>query len=377
MFGVSKGHTRRRVAAYGAESATSPLVPLIIERREIGPRDVRIEILYCGVCHTDVHLARGELPGVHFPVVPGHEMVGRVLAVGQEVTKYCRGDTVGVGTMVDSCRSCPSCRDDLQQYCDEGVTATYNSPDKHLGGYTLGGYSKEIVVDQDFVLRIPENLPLAGAAPLLCAGITLWSSLKLWQAGPGKKVGIAGVGGLGHVGVKLAKALGAYVVMLTTSHAKVADAGKLGADEVVISTDTTQMKAHAKSLDLILNTVSAPHDLDLYMALLKRDGTQVIFSAPGGSQASIDAGRLIYSRLKLAGSLVGGIKATQEMLDFCGSHGIVSEIEVIPIQRINEAYERMLRGDVQYRFVIENASLLGSVSTPGNGSIDKVRSEGV
>lgn len=350
----------RRVAAYGAESATTPLVSLVIERRAIGPRDVRIDILYCGVCHTDLHVARGEFPDVHFPVVPGHEMVGKVSAVGREVTKYRPGDTVGVGTMVDSCRICPSCQEGLEQYCEKGTTATFNAPDKHLGGYTFGGYSKEIVVDQDFVLRIPENLPLAAAAPLLCAGITLWSPLKRWQAGPGKKVGIAGIGGLGHMGVKLAKALGAHVVMLTTSRAKAADARKLGADEVVISTDTAQMQAHAKSLDLIINTIFAPHDLDVYMALLRRDGTQVVLSAPGSPHAPINAGRFIFNRLQLAGSLTGGIKATQEMLDFCGEHGIVSDIEVIPIQRINEAYERLLRGDVKYRFVIENASLGGS-----------------
>jgi uncharacterized zinc-type alcohol dehydrogenase-like protein len=337
----------------------------------MGPHDVRIDILYCGVCHTDLHVARGEFPGVHFPVVPGHEMVGSVLAVGQAVTKFRAGDAVGVGTVVDSCRVCPSCREDLQQYCEKGVTGTYNAPDKHLGGHTFGGYAKEIVVDENYVLRVPENLSLPAAAPLLCAGITLWSPLKRWQAGPGKKVGIVGIGGLGHMGVKLAKALGAYVVMITTSPSKVADAKKLGADEVVVSTDSAQMDAHAKSLDLIINTVAAPHDLDLYMALLRRDGTQVVLASGGGSHAPLNAGRLISNRLQLAGSLVGGIKATQEMLDFCGTHGIVSDIEVIPIQRINEAYERLLRGDVKYRFVIDNASLASEPGGKSNASRPK------
>ncbi|MCF1741360.1 NAD(P)-dependent alcohol dehydrogenase [Paradevosia shaoguanensis] len=343
--------------AYGAKSATTPLVPLTITRRDPGPTDVRIDIVYCGVCHSDLHTARGEWGGVKFPAIPGHEIVGKVIAVGDKVEKFKVGDTVGVGCMVDSCRECASCREGLEQYCEAGNIGTYNAPDKHLGGHTFGGYTSEIVVDQDFVLSISNKLPLAAAAPLLCAGITLWSPLVHWGAGPGKKVGIVGLGGLGHMGVKLAKALGAEVVMFTTSPSKVADAQKLGAHEAVISTDKEAMARHKRSFDLIINTVSAPHDLDLYMALLKRDGAQVLVGLPSTPHDPIKVGRMIGNRLTLAASTIGGIRETQEMLDFCAEHSIVSDIETIDIQSINDAYERMLRGDVKYRFVIDMASL--------------------
>ncbi|HTM78767.1 MAG TPA: NAD(P)-dependent alcohol dehydrogenase [Devosia sp.] len=343
--------------AYGAQSATSPLGPLTITRREPGPTDVRIEIVNCGVCHSDLHTARGEWAGTKYPSVPGHEIVGKVLSVGAQVTKFKAGDRVGVGCMVDSCQDCDSCREGLEQYCERGNIGTYNAPDKHSGGYTFGGYSAEIVVDEKFVLSIAPNLPFDAAAPLLCAGITLWSPLKKWNAGPGKKVGIVGLGGLGHMGVKLARALGAHVVMFTTSPAKAADAQKLGAHEVVISTDPAQMKVHRRSFDLILNTVSATHDIDAYMGLLKRDGTQVLLGVPPTPHPPINVGRMIGNRLSIAASTIGGIAETQEMLDFCAAHNIVSEIETIPISAIDTAYDRMLKGDVKYRFVIDMSTL--------------------
>ena len=346
-----------RAAAYGSQSATTPLVPLEIERRQTGPSDVRIRIRYCGVCHSDLHTARGEWPGVRFPAIPGHEIVGEVIEVGSGVTRYRAGDVVGVGCMVDSCRTCPSCLEGLEQYCEKGNIGTYNAPDRHLGGHTFGGYTSEIVVDQDFVLRMPANLPLDAAAPLLCAGITLWSPLRHWNTGPGTKVGIVGLGGLGHMGVKLARALGAHVVMFTTSPSKVADAAKLGAHEVVVSTRPEEMQAHSRSFDLIVNTVSASHDLDAFMALLKRDGAQVLVGLPASPHAPLNVGRMLGNRLSVGASTIGGIRETQEMLDFCGAHNIVSEIELIPIQGINEAYERMLRGDIKYRFVIDSTSL--------------------
>jgi len=343
--------------AYGAQSATTPLARLTIERREPGPHDVRIDIVNCGVCHSDLHTARGEWAGTKYPSVPGHEIVGLVSAVGAQVSKFKVGDRVGVGCMVDSCRECESCREGLEQYCEKGNIGTYNAPDKHLGGHTFGGYSTQIVVDENYVLRLADNLPFDAAAPLLCAGITLWSPLRHWQAGPGKKVGVVGLGGLGHMGVKLARALGARVVMFTTSPGKAADAERLGAHEVVVSTDKAQMAAHRRSFDLIVNTVSATHELDDYMALLKRDGTQVLLGVPPTPYPPINVGRMIGTRLAIAASTIGGIEETQEMLDFCAEHGIVSDIEVIPMAKINEAYERMLKGDVKYRFVIDMATL--------------------
>jgi uncharacterized zinc-type alcohol dehydrogenase-like protein len=345
--------------AYAAPSATAPLAPFSIDRREPGPSDVAIRILYCGVCHSDLHTARGEWHGVQFPCVPGHEIVGRVTAVGGAVKKFKPGQLVGVGCMVDSCRTCGACKEGLEQYCDGpvGFTGTYNGP---IGGgaNTYGGYSAAITVDQDFVLAINhKEKDLAATAPLLCAGITTWSPLKHWNAGPGKKVGIVGIGGLGHMGIKLAHALGAHVVAFTTSMDKIADAKRLGADEVVISKNEDEMKAHSGSFDLIINTVAAPHNLDAYMVLLKRDGTQILVGAPSTPHPSPAAFNLIFKRRSLGGSLIGGIRETQEMLDFCSRHNIVSDIETIPITGINEAYDRMLKSDVKYRFVIDMASL--------------------
>jgi len=345
--------------AYAAQSASTPLAPFTIDRREPGPKDVLIDILYCGVCHSDLHTARGEWAGVQFPAVPGHEIVGRVSAVGSGVTKFRPGQIVGVGCMVDSCRECESCREGFEQYCDGpvGFTGTYNGP---VGGgfNTYGGYSAAITVDEDFVLAIRhKEEDLAAAAPLLCAGITTWSPLRHWNAGPGKKVGVVGIGGLGHMGVKLAKALGAHVVAFTTSAAKIADGKKLGADEVVVSKNEDEMKAHANSFDLILNTVAAPHDLDAYMVLLKRDGAMCLVGVPPAPHPSPAVFNMILKRRSLGGSLIGGIAETQEMLDFCAAHGITSDIEMITMQEIDTAYDRMMKSDVKYRFVIDMASL--------------------
>ena len=345
------------VAAYAAASATAPLAPWSLPRRAPGARDVDIEILYCGVCHSDLHTARSEWGGTIYPCVPGHEIIGRVTAVGAEVTKFKPGQTVGVGCMVDSCRQCTSCNEGLEQYCERGFTGTYNAPDKILGGITYGGYSTRIVVDQDFVLRIPDTLDPAAAAPLLCAGITTYSPLRHWKVGPGMKVGVVGLGGLGHMAVKLAHAMGAEVTMFTTSPGKGEDARRLGASEVVVSKDKAQMKAQLNRYDLILNTVAASHDLDAYLKLLKRDGTLVLVGVPEHPHPSPNIANLIFRRRSIGGSLIGGIAETQEMLDFCGQHGIVSDIEMIPMQKINEAYDRMQRSDVRYRFVIDLASI--------------------
>jgi uncharacterized zinc-type alcohol dehydrogenase-like protein len=344
-------------AAYAAASATAPLAPWSLPRRAPGARDVDIEILYCGVCHSDLHTARSEWGGTIYPCVPGHEIIGRVTAVGAEVTKFKPGQTVGVGCMVDSCRQCTSCNEGLEQYCERGFTGTYNAPDKILGGITYGGYSTRIVVDQDFVLRIPDTLDPAAAAPLLCAGITTYSPLRHWKVGPGMKVGVVGLGGLGHMAVKLAHAMGAEVTMFTTSPGKGEDARRLGASEVVVSKDKAQMKAQLNRYDLILNTVAASHDLDAYLKLLKRDGTLVLVGVPEHPHPSPNIANLIFRRRSIGGSLIGGIAETQEMLDFCGQHGIVSDIEMIPMQKINEAYDRMQRSDVRYRFVIDLASI--------------------
>ncbi|ACR30450.1 NAD(P)-dependent alcohol dehydrogenase [Burkholderia glumae] len=343
--------------AYAAQSATSPLAPMQIERRALRELDVQIEILYCGVCHSDLHQARNEWRNSIYPVVPGHEIVGRVTAVGPEVSRFKAGDLVGVGCLVDSCRTCASCSEGLEQYCENGFVGTYNGQDRVTGDITFGGYSSQVVVDEAFVLRVPETLDLAAAAPLLCAGITTYSPLRQWGAGPGKKVGIVGLGGLGHMGVKLARAMGAQVVLFTTSPSKIEDGKRLGAHEVVISKDEAQMNAHANSFDLIVNTVAAQHDLNPFLNLLKRDGTMTLVGAPEHDHPSPNVFNLIFKRRRLAGSLIGGIAETQEMLDFCAEHGIVSDIELIRIQDINHAYERMLKSDVKYRFVIDIASL--------------------
>lgn len=346
------------VQAYGAYAADKPLEPIAIERRAPGPHDVQIDIAFCGVCHSDLHTVRSEWGGTLYPCVPGHEIVGQVSAVGSDVTSFAVGDTVGVGCLVDSCQHCASCAEGLEQFCENGFTGTYNGATPDAPGHTLGGYSQRITVSDKFVLRI--NHPaeqLAAVAPLLCAGITTWSPLRHWNVGPGKKVGIVGIGGLGHMGVKLAHALGAHTVAFTTSASKRQDALDLGADEVVVSRNADEMAAHAGSFDFILNTVAASHDLDAFTALLKRDGTLCLVGVPEHAHPAPDVSALIFKRRAIAGSLIGGIAETQEMLDFCAEHGIVSEIEMIRIQQIDEAYDRMQRSDVKYRFVIDNATL--------------------
>ena len=344
--------------AFGAYAADKPLEAIDIERRKPGAHDVQIDIAYCGVCHSDLHTVRAEWEGTLYPCVPGHEIVGHVTAIGASVTKFKLGDTVGVGCMVDSCQHCHPCEDGLEQYCEAGMVGTYNAPTKDAPGHTLGGYSQRIVVSDKFVLTIkhPEK-QLAAVAPLLCAGITTYSPLRHWNAGPGKKVGVVGIGGLGHMGVKLAHAMGAHTVAFTTSEKKRADAKALGADEVIVSRNREEMRAHAGSFDLIINTVAASHDLDAYTRLLKLDGTMVLVGVPEDPHPSPDISALIFKRRSIAGSLIGGIAETQEMLDFCAKKGIVADIEMIPIQKIDEAYERMLKSDVKYRFVIDNASL--------------------
>jgi len=345
--------------AWGAGSATSPLGPTTIRRRIPGPRDVQIDILFCGVCHSDVHQVRNEwqsaLP-TEYPCVPGHEIVGRVARVGGEVKGFKEGDLAAVGCMVDSCRVCASCREGLEQYCEAMPTFTYNLPDKHLGGVTYGGYSKSIVVDEAFVLRVPAGLDPAAAAPLLCAGITTYSPMRHWKVGRGQKVGIVGLGGLGHMAVKFARAFGAHVVLFTTSPGKVADGLRLGAHEVVVSTDAAQREKHLDSFDFILDAVSARHNLNAYLDLLKRDATMTLLGAPQ-EPADLGVFSLLFKRRRLAGSGIGGIRETQEMLDFCGKQGIAPDIELIPMQQINAAYERLLRSDVKYRFVIDIASM--------------------
>jgi uncharacterized zinc-type alcohol dehydrogenase-like protein len=350
-----------KTAGYAAQSASTPLGPFSFERREPGAKDVQIEILYCGVCHSDLHQVRSQWDGTIYPCVPGHEIVGRVAKIGNEVKGFKEGDLVGVGCMVDSCRTCASCQDGLEQYCEKGMTLTYNSSDSHTGGVTYGGYSERIVVDQDFVLHIPAGMDPAATAPLLCAGITTYSPLRHWNVGPGKKVGIVGLGGLGHMGVKLAHAMGAHVVLFTTSAGKSEDAKRLGADEVVVSKNPDEMKAHLGTFDFILDTVAASHDLDAYLGLLKRDGTLCLLGVPENPHPSPNAGNLIFKRRCIGGSLIGGIAETQEMLDFCAEHGIVSDIETIPMQKIDEAYERMLKSDVKYRFVIDMNTLKEAV----------------
>ncbi|WP_158880445.1 NAD(P)-dependent alcohol dehydrogenase [Rhodanobacter sp. L36] len=342
--------------SYAAAAARAPLAPYRFERREPRDKDVVIEILFCGVCHSDLHTVRDEWGKGSYPIVPGHEIVGRVTRVGKDVKKFKAGDLAGVGCMVDSCRECANCKDDLEQFCMKGATFTYAGKDRHDDTPTQGGYSSQIVVDEAFVLSISDKLDLAAVAPLLCAGITTYSPLKHWKVGKGSKVGVVGLGGLGHMALKLAHAFGATVVQFTTSESKRADALRLGADEVVLSNDEAQMQAHAGTFDFILDTVSAPHDVNAFLQMIKRDGTMVLVGVPD-VPPTIPAGSLIFGRKSLAGSLIGGIAETQEMLDFCAEHGIVSDIEKIDIKDINEAYERMLKSDVKYRFVIDMASL--------------------
>jgi uncharacterized zinc-type alcohol dehydrogenase-like protein len=344
--------------AYAANSQTSPLAPTSIPRRDPTERDVEIQILFCGICHSDLHAVRNEwsefTPTV-YPIVPGHEIVGRVTNVGSNVTKFKAGDLVGVGCMVAADLTCNECREDYEQFCPNRIL-TYNSPDEHLGGVTYGGYSEYVVVDEHFVLRIPSNLDLAGTAPLLCAGITTYSPLRHWGVTKGKKVGIVGLGGLGHMGVKLAHAMGAHVAVFSTSPEKKEDALRLGADEAIMSRNTEEMEKHAGTFDFILDTVSAQHDINSYLALLARDGNLTLVGAPP-EPLGVAAFSLIGGRHSLSGSAIGGIRQTQEMLDFCGEHNLTADVEVIPIQKINEAYERLAKSDVKYRFSIEMASL--------------------
>jgi uncharacterized zinc-type alcohol dehydrogenase-like protein len=343
--------------AYSATSPTSPLAPTAIPRREPTERDVQIEILFCGICHSDLHLVRNEWSGMPavYPCVPGHEIVGRVTAIGSAVTAFKPGDIAAVGCMVDTDRTCPECQAGLEQFCPN-LTLTYNFPDKHLGGVTYGGYSDSIVVDEHFVLRVPSTLDLAATAPLLCAGITTYSPMRHWGIGEGKKVGVVGLGGLGHMAVKFARALGAHVVVFTTSPSKAEDALRLGAHEVVVSRDADAMQKQSDSFDFILDAVSADHDINAYVQLLRRDGNLTLVGAPD-KPLSVSAFDLLFKRRSLSGSLIGSIAETQEMLDFCGKHGITADVEVIPIQKVNEAYERLVRSDVKYRFSIDMASL--------------------
>ena len=342
---------------YAAHDPSSPMAPWRFERRDPGPTDVRIRIRFCGVCHSDLHFVRGEWGPIQYPQIPGHEIVGQVVAVGDAVRTFKAGDTVGVGCLVDSCRTCASCGEGLEQYCENGAVQTYGGIESQTGRPTQGGYSSEIVVDERFVLRIPDGMDLASAAPLLCAGITTYSPLRQWKVGPGSRVGVVGLGGLGHMAVKLARAMGAHVALFTTSPGKAEDAKRLGASEVIVSRDAAAMKAARNSLDLILDTVSVPHDLDPLLATLKRDGTLVLLGGAPTPHSSPAAFSFIMQRKRMAGSLIGGLPETQEMLDFCAQHGIGSDIELIPVQRIDEAYERMLRGDVKYRYVIDMATL--------------------
>jgi uncharacterized zinc-type alcohol dehydrogenase-like protein len=346
-----------KTRGYAASSATSPLAPFTFERREPGPHDVQIEILYTGICHSDLHQARGDWGNSKFPMVPGHEIIGRVVKVGEHVKKLKAGDLAGVGCMVDSCRHCDPCHQGLEQYCENGATLTYNDVERGSDQLTFGGYSEQIVVEERFVVTIPESLDLKAVAPLLCAGITTYSPLRHWKVGPGQKVGVIGLGGLGHMGIKFAKALGAHVTMITTSPDKGRDATRLGADAVLISTDTQAMAERASSFDFLLNTIPVGHDMNPYARLLKLDGTMVLVGALTQLEPPILGMSLIMNRRSIAGSGIGGMKETQEMIDFCAEHNIVSDIEMVPIQSVNEAYERLLKNDVKYRFVIDMSSL--------------------
>ncbi|MBX9743261.1 MAG: NAD(P)-dependent alcohol dehydrogenase [Chthoniobacterales bacterium] len=347
---------KNKTKAYAALDATTPLEPYVLDRRALGPYDVDIAIDYCGVCHSDLHQARNEWGGAVYPLVPGHEIVGHIKEIGSSVSKFKIGDRVGVGVIVDSCRRCSSCQENLEQYCEKGASFTYNSTEQDKKTPTYGGYCESIVTTEDFVLRIPENLSLAATAPLLCAGITTYSPLRHWHVGPGQKVGIVGLGGLGHMGVKFAHAFGAKTYVITTSPHKKQDALQLGAEGILVSKDPADMAQHANSFDLILSTISASYKLEAYLSLLKRDGKLITVGLP--SQAlELDLFDVVHGRKTVAGSMIGGIKETQEMLDFCGEKNIAAEIELIPIQEINTAYQRMIKGDVHYRFVIDMASL--------------------
>lgn len=345
------------VKAFGTASKEADLAQINIKRRAVSPKDVEIEILYCGVCHSDLHTARNDWGGTIYPTVPGHEIVGKVTNIGSEVGKFKVGDLVGVGCLVDSCRTCDSCQKDLEQYCLNGFTGTYNGKDKHLGGHTFGGYSEKVVVDEAFVLKVPTNLDAAAVAPLLCAGITTWSPLKHWNVKEGSKVAVVGLGGLGHMAIKLAKGLGASVTLFSRTPDKTQDAKDLGADEVIISTDPSQMKLVRGKFDLIIDTVPYIHDINPFVATLAISGTLVLVGYLGELNPMLNSVPMILGRKSVAGSVIGGIAETQEMLDFCGKHNIVSEIEMIKMQDINEAYERMLKSDVKYRFVIDMSSL--------------------
>jgi len=350
-----------QVKAYSAASQASPLAPVSIARRDPTATDVQIDILFCGICHSDLHQVRNEWHNTVYPCVPGHEIVGRVSKTGSAVTRFREGDLAAVGCMAGSCGHCPECLAGLEQFCQKGMVLTYNSPDCHTGGITYGGYSESVVADQAFVLKVPDSLDLAATAPLLCAGITTYSPLRHWKVGRGPKAGVVGLGGLGHMAVKFAHAFGARVVVFTTSPGKTQDALRLGADEVVISRNPSEMNRHAGSFDFILDAVSADHDLNAYLGLLKRDGTLVLVGAPE-KPLPVSAFDLLLGRRSLSGSIIGGIRETQEMLDFCGEHNITSEIERTPIQAINEAYDRLARGDVKYRFVIDMATLKAEAS---------------
>jgi uncharacterized zinc-type alcohol dehydrogenase-like protein len=346
----------KEIKAYGTEAVNKPLHPINIKRRELLPHDVEMEILYCGICHSDLHQIKNEFGGTAFPIVPGHEIVGKVTRVGELVKKFKIGNLAGVGCIVDSCGKCENCEEGMEQFCNEGMTFSFNSPDKYLGGATYGGFSESYVADEKYALHIPETLDLASAAPLLCAGITVYSPLKHWQAGPGKKVGILGIGGLGHVAIKIAKAMGAHVVVFTTSPSKVKDAKRLGADEAVLSTDADQMKKYVHKMNFIIDTVSAKHDVNTYLNLLRHDGSVVLVGLPP-EPLEIKAFSVVSGRHSFSGSNIGGIAETQEMLDFCAKHNITADIELIKIQQINEAFDRLKKGDVHYRFVVDMASL--------------------
>ncbi|MCX6246665.1 MAG: NAD(P)-dependent alcohol dehydrogenase [Bacteroidetes bacterium] len=344
------------IKAYGTEAADKPLHSMNINRRELQHHDVEIEILYCGICHSDLHQIKNDFGGATFPIVPGHEMVGKVTRVGEHVKNFKTGDLAAIGCIVDSCGKCEYCGDGFEQFCDEGVTFSFNSPDKYLGGVTYGGFSETYVCNEAYVLHVPEKLDLASAAPLLCAGITVYSPLKHWKAGPGKMVGILGIGGLGHLAIKIARAMGAHVVVFTTSPLKVEDAKRLGADEAVLSTDKEQMKKYARKMNLILDTVSAKHDVNTYLHLLKPDGSVVLVGLPP-EPLEVNAFSVVSGRHSFSGSNIGGIAETQEMLNFCAGHNITADIELINIQQVNEAFVRLEKGDVHYRFVIDMASL--------------------
>lgn len=346
-----------QVKAFGTESPEAPLKGLTIQRRTATPHDVEIDILYCGVCHSDLHTARNDWGGTIYPAVPGHEIVGRVISVGDHVTKFKTGDLVGVGCIVDSCRECASCKQDLEQYCVSGMIGTYNGKDKYLGGHTFGGYSEKVVVDENYVLKVPENLDPAAVAPILCAGVTTWSPLRHWNVTAESKVAVVGLGGLGHMAIKLAKALGAEVTLFSRSPEKTKDALDLGADHVIISTDNQQMDSVKASFDLIIDTVPYVHDVNEYIPTLNINGTIVLVGYLGPLDPMLNTVPMILGRKAVAGSVIGGIAETQELLDFCGEHNIVSEIEIIKMEDINDAYERMLKSDVKYRFVIDMASL--------------------